>query len=106
MEKTFNKLKEVILLNGNSDFRKVDKSKLIKMKLETKNSMLLIEEDKNSTIITMSLFEMYEGKFFAFRFEKINNDYVIYGESENSENEIIESKKAIDIFEYEVGNLV
>lgn len=56
MENTFNKVRDYILENGNSNFRKIDKSFSTKFKLETLNTMLLLEEKNDISKITMSFF--------------------------------------------------
>lgn len=114
MENTFNKVRDYILENGNSNFRKIDKSFSTKFKLETLNTMLLLEEKNDISKITMSFFysfEISENDCFAFRIEKEQNGYKLIGGTFDEDNndieiEIIEKENVLKIFENEIENLI
>ena len=109
MENTFEKLKNTILKLGNSNFPKVDNSFSTKMKLETVNTMLLLEENNKISKITMSFFPHYDSNYLAFRIEKENQNFKLIGETTKTDVIIpdMEHKQGImEIFEKEIENII
>lgn len=108
MENTFEKLRNTILKLGNSNFPKVDKSFSTKVKLETVNTMFLLEENSKISKITMSFFPDYDSNYLAFRIEKENLNFKIIGETTQTDDFIVDMEHKqgiIEIFEKEIENL-
>ena len=108
MENTFDELRSTILKRGNSNFPKVDNSFSNKMKLETVNTMLLLEENNKISQITMSFFEGYVSNYYAFRIENKNQIFKLIGKTFETDIVISDAEhkqEIIKIFEKEIENL-
>lgn len=102
MENTFNKVRSLILENGNSSFLDPDQVFSTKVALETANTMLLLEENDENVKITMSFFELFDNTYCAFRIDKNQSSYQLVGETlENDNFEIIDQKRVLEVFENE-----
>lgn len=102
MENTFNKVRSLILENGNSSFLDSDQVFSTKVALETANTMLLLEENDENVKITMSFFELFDNTYCAFRIDKNQNTYKLIGETFENENfEITDKKRVLKVFKNE-----
>ncbi len=107
MENTFHELRTVIMKKGNSTFPKVDNLFSNKMKLETVNTMLLLEENDKLSQITMSFFEDYVSDYYAFRIENKNQIFKLIGRTFNTDiviSDLEHRQEIIKIFEREIEN--
>ena len=108
MENTFERIKTTIIKLGNSNFPKVDITFSTKIKLETVNTILILEENNNISRITMSFFPPHPSDYFAFHIEKDNQNFKLFAvtyETEISIYNFEKKQKIIKAFEKEIENL-